>query len=108
MLSTDSRYFGYGEEQCLQMPETFGHLTGEKILLPENTTDEAGIFRGKDFYKHIALDCGVGLRLDLSFALLRLDLGFKTFNPASSEWIGPGKWFKHNNFEFSFGIGYPF
>jgi len=71
-------------------------------------TDAAGIFRGKDFYKHIALDCGVGLRLDLSFALLRLDLGFKTFNPASSEWIGPGKWFKHNNFEFSFGIGYPF
>lgn len=71
-------------------------------------TDYAGIFRGKDFYKHIALDCGLGLRLDLSFALLRLDLGFKTFNPASSEWIGPDKWFKHNNFEFSFGIGYPF
>jgi outer membrane protein assembly factor BamA len=75
--------------------------TGEK-------TDYAGIFRGKDFYKHIALDCGIGLRLDLSFALLRLDLGFKTFDPAASAWKGPGSWFKHNNFEFSFGIGYPF
>lgn len=71
-------------------------------------TAHESIFRFKDFYRHIALDWGLGLRMDLNFALLRLDLGFKTFNPASSSWIGPDKWFKNNNFEFSFGIGYPF
>ena len=62
----------------------------------------------KDFYKHLAWDVGAGLRLDISFAVIRLDIGFKTYNPATSEWTGPGKWFKKNNFEISFGIGYPF
>ena len=70
--------------------------------------DPRGVFRTKDFYKHLALDFGLGLRLDLDFAVIRLDLGFKTYNPATSEWTGPDKWLKKDNFEFSFGIGYPF
>ena len=75
---------------------------------PSDVIDERGVFRGKDFYKHLAWDVGLGLRLDLNFAVIRLDLGFKTYNPATSEWSGPGKWFKKNNYEISFGIGYPF
>ena len=74
----------------------------------EEKADPKGVFRGKDFYKHLAWDVGAGLRLDISFAVIRLDIGFKTYNPATSEWTGPGKWFKKNNFEISFGIGYPF
>ena len=70
--------------------------------------DKRGVFRSSDFYKHLALDWGLGLRVDLDFAVIRLDLGFKTYNPASSEWIGPDKWLKKDNFEISFGIGYPF
>lgn len=70
--------------------------------------DIRGVFHAKDFYKHLALDWGLGLRVDLDFAVIRLDLGFKTYNPASSEWLGPDKWLKKDNFEISFGIGYPF
>ena len=75
--------------------------TGEEV-------DPKGVFRTKDFYKHLAMDVGLGLRLDLDFAIIRLDLGFKTYNPATSQWTGPGEWFKKDNFELSFGIGYPF
>ena len=75
---------------------------------PSETIDTRGVFRSKDFYKHLAWDVGLGLRLDLNFAVIRLDLGFKTFNPATSEWNGPDRWFKKNNYEISFGIGYPF
>lgn len=69
--------------------------------------DKRGMFTRK-FYKQIALDWGFGLRLDLNFALLRLDMGFKTRDPSISSWIGPDKWFKSDNYEISFGIGYPF
>ncbi|MBO6223638.1 MAG: BamA/TamA family outer membrane protein [Bacteroidales bacterium] len=79
-----------------------------KATSPDDVIEKRGVFRMKDFYKHLAWDVGAGLRLDLDFAVIRLDLGFKTFNPATSEWTGPGKWFKKDNFEISFGIGYPF
>ena len=79
-----------------------------KATSPDDVIEKRGVFRIKDFYKHLAWDVGAGLRLDLDFAVIRLDLGFKTFNPATSEWTGPGKWFKKDNFEISFGIGYPF
>ena len=74
----------------------------------ETEPNPKGFFRTKDFYRHLGWDVGAGLRLDLDFAVIRLDIGFKTFNPATSEWTGPGKWFKKDNFEISFGIGYPF
>lgn len=76
-------------------------------LWDNEVLDKRGVFTSK-FYKQIALDWGVGIRLDLNFALLRLDLGFKTRDPAIPSWLGPNKWFKSNNYELSFGIGYPF
>lgn len=68
----------------------------------------AGIFRFNDFYKHIALDWGVGLRLNLGFALLRLDLGLKLYNPPVNEWYGPREWLRKGNYGLQFGVGYPF
>lgn len=70
--------------------------------------DPKGIFRFNDFYKHIAMDWGVGLRLNLGFALLRLDLGMKLYNPPSSTWMGPAQWLKKGNYGIQFGVGYPF
>ena len=67
-----------------------------------------GLFRFNNFYKHLAFDCGLGLRFDLEFALLRLDMGFKTYDPEYNSWNGPGKWFKKNNYGIQFGVGYPF
>ncbi|MEG1510763.1 MAG: BamA/TamA family outer membrane protein [Bacteroidales bacterium] len=67
-----------------------------------------GVFKFNNFYKHIALDWGVGLRLNLGFALLRLDLGLKLYNPPTNEWYGPQSWFKNKNYGLQFGVGYPF
>lgn len=70
-----------------------------------------GLFKFNEFYKQIALAYGVGLRLDFTYFLLRLDLGLKAHNPAIGEgqvrWpiIHP-KWSRDANFHFS--VGYPF
>lgn len=69
---------------------------------------EDGVFKFNSFYKQIAADWGLGLRLNLGFALLRLDWGMKIYDPAENLWIGPKKWFKSNNYAIQFGVGYPF
>lgn len=70
--------------------------------------DPRGVFRWNNFYKKIALDWGVGLRCDITFVVLRLDVGFKVHDPAKRKWISANRWFKNENYQFSFGIGYPF
>ncbi|MDR7208252.1 BamA/TamA family outer membrane protein [Flavobacterium piscis] len=74
----------------------------------DNVTDEKAKFSSLNDFEEIALGSGFGLRYDLSFFVIRLDLGFKTYNPAYE----PGnRWFKEYNFSHSvlnFGINYPF
>jgi len=41
-----------------------------------------GEFKIDQFYKQIASSWGLGLRLDLDFVLIRLDVGWKLYNPA--------------------------
>lgn len=71
-------------------------------------SDREGLFEFKNFYKHIAADWGVGLRLNLDFVILRLDMGMKIYDPAESDWKGPGDWLKKGNYGVQFGVGYPF
>lgn len=68
------------------------------------------------FYKEIALGAGIGLRLDFSFLLLRLDAAFKVHDPAQKEgerWVMDRLW-TTNLFQekevliLNLGIGYPF
>ena len=64
-----------------------------------------------NFIHGIALDWGVGLRLDLSFILVRVDLGLVLHDPsrdAGDRWVGPDRWFKKNGYAVHFGVGYPF
>lgn len=65
-------------------------------------------FNGLNSLKDIAIGSGFGLRYDLSFILLRLDMGFKTYEP----YLPKGKqWFEHFNIKntvYNFGISYPF
>jgi hypothetical protein len=52
----------------------------------------------------------MGIRLDLNFLLLRVDLGMKAHNPALPEgqrWTIFSPDF-HRDFAFHFAIGYPF
>ncbi len=69
---------------------------------------ESGLFRIGDFYKDIAMNWGVGVRLNLEFVILRLDLGMIMRDPLRKEWIGPSKWFKQDTYSLQFGVGYPF
>ncbi len=65
-------------------------------------------FDGFNSLKDIAVGSGFGIRYDLSFILLRLDLGFKTYEPYLTE---NNKWFVNYNFSntvYNFGISYPF
>lgn len=69
---------------------------------------ESGLFRLKDFYKSIAINWGAGVRLNLDFLVLRLDLGMVAFDPLKSAWVGPKNWFKQDTYALQFGVGYPF
>ena len=62
----------------------------------------------KSFANGIALNTGVGLRLDIQFVVVRFDLGLKLREPAEQKWYGPKDWFNKGGNTFQFGIGYPF
>jgi len=70
-----------------------------------------GAFYFKDFYKTLAADWGIGLRVNLNFILLRLDFGMKLIDPSLEEGsriIGASQWLKSGYNAFHFGVGYPF
>lgn len=74
----------------------------------DNVVDPKARFDNLNDLDEIALGSGFGLRYDLSFFVVRLDLGFKTYNPAHEK---GDRWFKEYNFGHSvlnFGINYPF
>lgn len=68
-----------------------------------------GQFKFDKFYKQIAAAYGLGVRLDFTYFLLRLDLGFKAYNPAMNQERWPlihPRWGRDANFHFA--VGYPF
>ena len=74
----------------------------------DNVEDPNATFDSFASLKDIALGTGIGLRYDFTYFLFRLDLGFKTYNPAE---IQSERWFKDYNFANSvlqIGINYPF
>ena len=71
-------------------------------------TNEDAIFYFDRFYKQLGFNTGVGLRVDLSFFILRLDWGIILHDPNKLEgnrWIHD---FDINNTALHFSIGYPF
>lgn len=74
----------------------------------DNVEDEDAVFSRFDDLQEIAAGSGLGFRYDFNFFVLRLDVGFKTFNPANDE---DQRWFKGYRFSeavYNFGINYPF
>lgn len=65
-------------------------------------------FNGLSSFNDLALGTGFGLRYDFNFFVVRLDMGFKTYNPGLPE---NERWFKEYNFAnavLNVGINYPF
>jgi outer membrane protein assembly factor BamA len=74
----------------------------------DNVKDEIYTFNGIKSMQDFALGTGLGLRYDFNYFVFRVDLGFKTYNPAKLE---SEKWFRELNFSKSvlnIGINYPF
>ena len=70
--------------------------------------DESAVFHFNSFYKQLAFNTGIGLRLDIDFAILRLDWGIQLHNPnkpVGERWIHNFKW---RNTSLNFGVGFPF
>lgn len=76
-----------------------------------DANDEMAFFRWNTFGKSLAADWGYGLRADLGFLVLRVDMGLRVHDPARQEgqrWLGPSLWWKKGNYAIHFGVGYPF
>lgn len=66
------------------------------------------VFHFNRFYKQLGLNTGLGIRLDLSYVILRFDLGMQIHNPDrpyGERWIDTFNW---NNTALNFSVGYPF
>ncbi|GAA4466023.1 BamA/TamA family outer membrane protein [Nibrella saemangeumensis] len=89
---------------------------GNVWMYADETTYGPGSKFSKDFYKQLAVGTGVGLRIDLSFFVLRFDLAFPLRKPwldESQRWVfdevKPGnKAWRQENLILNVAVGYPF
>lgn len=65
-------------------------------------------FNFRTFYDQLAIDAGLGLRLDVSFLILRLDLAYAMRNPYPDDNGNYWRFGKGDNIRLQMGIGYPF
>lgn len=75
----------------------------------DESSEDDGVFRLKDFWREMALGTGVGIRYDLDFFVLRLDLGVGLHLPYDT---GKSGFYNIPKFRdglgLHFAIGYPF
>jgi outer membrane protein assembly factor BamA len=93
----------------------FGNLNGAFFVdagniwnVLDDVENPKATFDSFDSLKDIAVGAGIGLRYDFGFFILRLDTGFKSYNPTYSinnRWL---KDFNFSNAVYNFGINYPF
>lgn len=88
-------------------------LDAGNIWTVHNNEDvDGGRFKLNQFYKEIAFAWGLGLRFDFDFVLIRLDCGWKIYNPEKGDNID--RWPVKDPFKFSkntafhIAVGYPF
>ncbi|MEJ7646320.1 MAG: BamA/TamA family outer membrane protein [Chryseolinea sp.] len=87
---------------------------GNIWLIREDSTRAGGQFHANTFLNQLAVGTGVGLRLDFSFFVLRLDTAFPIRKPYEKDkWVikdidfGSRAW-RRENLVFNIAIGYPF
>lgn len=89
---------------------------GNIWTIKDYKNQQGGLFDLNDFAKEIASSIGAGIRLDLSFILVRLDIGMKGYDPSTKRWniFKPVEEIDGNTTKFRrdvafhFAIGYPF
>ncbi|RBL88435.1 hypothetical protein DF182_17745 [Chitinophaga flava] len=90
---------------------------GNIWMINKDSTRPGSEFRFDKLYKDLAIGTGVGLRLDFSFFLIRLDWGIPVKVPYNtnnkngwylSEWDLSSSQWRRNNIIWNLAIGYPF
>ena len=88
---------------------------GNVWLLREDSIRTQGQFRKESFLNEIAFGSGLGLRLNLDFFIIRVDVAMPIKNPAISlpnnRWVFGKSTAERQQFypvQFNLGIGYPF
>ena len=74
----------------------------------DNTNDPKRTFSGLKDLNEIAIGSGIGLRYNLGYFVLRLDMGLKAYNPAldlNKRWLTD---FNLKKAVFNIGLNYPF
>jgi outer membrane protein assembly factor BamA len=77
-------------------------------LMDDLSEDEEIGFKGLSSLRDVALATGFGIRYDLTMFVIRVDLGFKTYNPAlpiEDRWFTD---FKIGKSILNIGVNYPF
>jgi hypothetical protein len=77
----------------------------------KNDNREGALFKLTQFYKQFAVGTGTGLRYDLNYFILRVDVGMKLRDPSNEvghKWIIGDRKLTGDDFVLSFAIGYPF
>ena len=85
------------------------------IWLYRKNPEKPGAEFSKDFLKQLAVGTGVGVRLDFTFFLIRLDVAFPLRKPylVGNEWVMDqidftNKNWRSDNIIYNLAIGYPF
>jgi outer membrane protein assembly factor BamA len=91
-------------------------LDAGNVWLYRDNPNKPGAKFSKNFLKEIAVGAGLGLRLDVTILMIRLDVAFplrKPWLPDGERWVikdiqfGESSWRKEN-LVWNLGIGYPF
>lgn len=88
----------------------FFYDIGNIWLLNPNSTFPGGQFKINNFLSELAMDSGIGIRLDFKYFIFRVDIAQRMMDPAlpvSNRWVigSYDNWF---NPVYNLGIGYPF
>ena len=84
---------------------------GNIWAINKNDNREGAQFKFSEFYKQIAVGTGTGLRLDMNYFILRVDMGLKMRDPSAprgDRWIIGNRNLTGDDLNFTFAIGYPF
>ncbi len=85
---------------------------GNIWTIKEYEGQEGGVFKFNRFYKEIAAAWGLGLRFDFNYVLIRLDCGWKAYDPSGdkniTKWPIKEPWRIGKNTAWHIAVGYPF
>lgn len=86
----------------------FWKIEGALFLETGNVWESSQKYSAKQMLESLAADWGLGVRANLDFLLVRVDMGVQLRDPVDSVWYDPITALGRRGFAIHFGVGYPF